>query len=565
MVITFLGTLNHSDIVCERYKIGVGGRLMRWGVDNIYRIAVPGGIQGNKASGYFINDEAYTADPDLNTVNGNEYTYSFRYALRDMHCIDDNGANYVHSNWKFMSLTEVGILFEGEPVMPYEINPNIMKWYREGAVPYDTPPIYDMFKGNMEPVEGGEGRCTDGLFTYIQSGEGPNFLYTREMQNMLFPAGLVDIPDSTKSDYNGHDLAVSGRENGIVYISNSIDGMYTGKYAVVITYMETLTHPNIRYEYYKMMSHGKFMRYSLDSNVYKIAMPCDIQGNRECAYFVNDAAFTKGTELNDGDYTRAIMGALKEWNCINTDYSGFSASNWKLLIEVSNLFEFGPLWPCEIDPTIATWYLEGCVPSNASGDYGIFTKSLEFVDSTTFRDSIFTYTRSGTDPNYLYSRVYAKMLFPPNLLTIGTEGKAVSSMANGVIYISTHSSTSCKDLEAMVVTNIETLSNPNVKFDTYTRSSTAAKFNKDNSNYCNLTILMPSGMQGNKETGYFLTNADYTSTTNVSTNNATSHGVTASFYKTGCYPYFYLTNPNMVNFDPYHWKLRTDPAISALF
>jgi hypothetical protein len=138
-------------------------------------------------------------------------------------------------------------------------------------------------------------------------------------------------------------------------------------------------------------------------------------------------------------------------------------------------------------------------------------------------------------------------------------------MDNGVIYISTSSYTAYKDLEAMVVINIDTLSNPNVKFDTYTRDSTADKFNKDNSDHCNLTILMPSGMQGNKETGYFLTNASYTGTTNAYTSYATTHGVAASFYKTNYVPSLNFANANMGGFDAYNWKLRQDPAISALF
>jgi hypothetical protein len=150
------------------------------------------------------------------------------------------------------------------------------------------------------------------------------------------------------------------------------------------------------------------------------------------------------------------------------------------------------------------------------------------------------------------------MLFPPNLLTIGTEGKAVSGAANGVVYISTHSDSTYKNLRAMVIKNIETLSSPNMKFDEYTRASTANNFAlTSNPNYRDIIILMPSGMQGSRELGYFITNNDYTSTTNATVNypDPRTHGVTPSFSKQGCNPWLYFTDPNMVGFDPYNWKL----------
>jgi hypothetical protein len=138
-----------------------------------------------------------------------------------------------------------------------------------------------------------------------------------------------------------------------------------------------------------------------------------------------------------------------------------------------------------------------------------------------------------------------RLFFPPNLITIGTTGKAITNAINytydnGISYISTNG------LRAITISNLATLSAPNIKCGGWTRSSTSSTFSINT-----IFDLTMTNMRGNMASGYYITEEEYTSTS-TNANNSSPYGVTYAFYDlTGC------TGANMSGYSPYNWALTS--------
>jgi hypothetical protein len=195
--------------------------------------------------------------------------------------------------------------------------------------------------------------------------------------------------------------------------------------------------------------------------------------------------------------------------------------------------------PCYIDSTTMLWYKEGGVPDDAQDGYKSFSEDLTLKAGTTYTDDVFTYDRSGTGGKYLYTRVMQDMLFPPNLITIGTGGKAINaSVENGIVYVGTYDTH--KDLCAMVIYNIGTLNDPGVRYNEWRRDNIDSKF------YGQSTVtksISMAAIEGNMTFGYYISHSDYT-------------GMSYTFY--GDPDSVHYTGTSMTGYDAGNWKKLSD-------
>jgi hypothetical protein len=210
-------------------------------------------------------------------------------------------------------------------------------------------------------------------------------------------------------------------------------------------------------------------------------------------------------------------------------------------------------WPCYIDPNTMFWYKEGCVPEDATGTYKIFLDDLTESGSN-FKDDMFTYTRSGTDPNYLYTRTSQKLFFPPGIggadriqTTTWYDIKG-DTIEDGLIYISTSSDPTYKGLYAMVIYCMQTGTSD---YGLWSWDNTDAIWRY--ANKYGIINGVKARMEGGESSGYYVTEDQYYSQKHVE--DATNAGV-ITFYSGIARALYnaHCTDENMVGYDPYNWK-----------
>jgi hypothetical protein len=204
-----------------------------------------------------------------------------------------------------------------------------------------------------------------------------------------------------------------------------------------------------------------------------------------------------------------------------------------------------------LDPTIMKWYHTSDSPASIPGDTSVFPWRLVPVPDQTdiYTDNVFTYTRSYDGGHALYTRRMTKLFLPPNLIDIGTTGKAINISGTGrnpdsstVVYIGKRADR--MNTSAIIIYSIGTLSNPDIWSSCWRRTNTDEKFH----NYGGIYIKI-SAMEGNESSGYYITEGEYYGTDKVLLNHVYHCGVEHAF---GAYTY--CTSPNMVDYDPFNWK-----------
>jgi hypothetical protein len=161
-------------------------------------------------------------------------------------------------------------------------------------------------------------------------------------------------------------------------------------------------------------------------------------------------------------------------------------------------------------PSQTSWTESELLVASNWSDGNVHTLTL--VEGTTYKDDIFTYTRSGNAPNYLYTRTHTALWIASSCgIDLSTP---ITDRKNGMVYISTASES--EDLRALVVTNLVSRASPNIVCEAYNRISTSKLFYRHDAE--DILKLNISSIEGNQSTGYYLTNSDYTTTSSISSN-----------------------------------------------
>jgi hypothetical protein len=201
-----------------------------------------------------------------------------------------------------------------------------------------------------------------------------------------------------------------------------------------------------------------------------------------------------------------------------------------------------------LDPTIMKWYHVSDSPATIPGNARTFIWRLAPVPDKAdmFTDTVFTYTRSDDDGHALYTRRMTKLFFPPDFIDIGTTGKATNGVGE-IVYISKYWVN--EDKYAITIYSLDTLSNPSVKFRTWQRTEVSDKFVRRNQYSIGITA-----MEGNRASGYYLTEDEY-----YSTRSGEPFGVVHAFYIAKC------GGSSMDNYVVSNWKYLSDPDIAVQF
>jgi hypothetical protein len=239
--------------------------------------------------------------------------------------------------------------------------------------------------------------------------------------------------------------------------------------------------------------------------------------------------------------TNVVVGADTDIR-IST-HGTITVDPWKILTVKGGMRLQHQSLPCYIDSTAMLWYKDGGVPDDPAAGYKTFSDDLTLKADTIYTDGVFTYTKSGAAGKYLYTRTRQRMFFPPNLLDIGTDSKAMDNVwgpdiVDSLTYIAPYG------LKAMTIYNVDTLGSPNVQLMKWERSSSDSAFF---STGVSISIIV-NGMEGNRSYGYYITESDYKNST-----SGTTRGMAFAFqYSTGC------VTAGMANYDPYLWKKWDD-------
>jgi hypothetical protein len=172
---------------------------------------------------------------------------------------------------------------------------------------------------------------------------------------------------------------------------------------------------------------------------------------------------TKGSTLH-------IYGTLSAIGDINT-------AEAITMIYDGGTLEFPPVpvppictltYPSE-DPTIMYWYKDGCVVPSPQTPYGTFTCDMEQLTGGLYKDgttSTDRFLRSGTEPNYLYTR--GKLFIGPNIIDLSTPiTNTNNDKSRCIVYTN-----DWNDCMAVVISKFTSFSSPSIQYEYYMRDST---------------------------------------------------------------------------------------------
>jgi hypothetical protein len=118
-----------------------------------------------------------------------------------------------------------------------------------------------------------------------------------------------------------------------------------------------------------------------------------------------------------------------------------------------------------------------------------------------------------------------------------------TDIANWLVYVSTHYE--WKDLTAMVITNLTSLSSPGIVFERYVRDDISSALYRNDVKYHH--AITPFSIQGSSSAGYYVSNDDYINKSSSGSTYTYSYGFAQALYVSNCIN-------SMSDYDPSNWK-----------
>ncbi|MDR0695832.1 MAG: hypothetical protein LBF56_03670, partial [Holosporales bacterium] len=294
---------------------------------------------------------------------------------------------------------------------------------------------------------------------------------------LFIPPNLVDIK------------AITGRENGIVHISRKSG--YEGLRAMVITQDDTGNGTEskrglVLERYARDSTSRKFYRTNA-TYYYKLKIS-NIYGNMNNGYYIasseyNDNTTDSGSGSSSDPYMYRVTNAFTSSLCyLLKSMTDYNPSNWKVWSDVEG--EFVSDYPYMY--RYGTWYQLGNIPTIIADTYShcyhIFRNNLTPVSGNVYQ--------GGGTYLYKYDDYVYYMLFP--IWDTSICSSDITSRDNGMVYVSTHSSSTHKDKWAMVITQLNiTTGSTSIQYEVYSRSNTSSNFTIYNNSY---SISIPNSI-----------------------------------------------------------------------